>query len=244
MTVVVAFLSRKGGVGKSTMARALCAVAARKGLKTKLADLDPAQRTASRWQRLRDRNLVLPSISVAAFDNADSAVATSSDADLLIIDGPGQNLELTAEIASVAHTVVQPCGACFDDLQPAMELFYNLANAGVPKARLQIALSRLSEPDEETAARAYVDVAGFSVLPGAIMDHARYREAHNRGLAFIEIPGEDLTASAGHLLGALLTRVLDKHRLLQAAATATRENAPVLKYPAPFAPPPPQPAYC
>ena len=40
MPVVVAFISQKGGVGKSTLARALGAVAASAGLKVRLADLD------------------------------------------------------------------------------------------------------------------------------------------------------------------------------------------------------------
>ena len=56
MTVVVAFVSRKGGVGKSTFARALAAVAARRGLSTTLADLDKDQQTATRWQRLREKH--------------------------------------------------------------------------------------------------------------------------------------------------------------------------------------------
>ena len=58
MTVVVAFVSRKGGVGKSTLARALATVGARRGLNTALADLDPVQRTATRWQRLREKHQV------------------------------------------------------------------------------------------------------------------------------------------------------------------------------------------
>ena len=50
MSVVVAFVSKKGGVGKSTLARALTAVLARRGLLTTLGDLDSEQQTAIRWQ--------------------------------------------------------------------------------------------------------------------------------------------------------------------------------------------------
>ena len=82
------------------------------------------------------------------------------------------------------------------------------------------------DPDEEEAARAYIEVADFSVLPGAVVERARYREAHNRGLAFIESPGEDLAGSAGIALSALLTKIIRKHRALRPrpenAATASQ----------------------
>ena len=177
MTVVVAFVSRKGGVGKSTFARALAAVAARRGLVTTLADLDKDQKTSSRWQRLRKRTRSFRSSTVEAYGNIDAAIASEPDADLLIADAPGNAPELTMEIASVAHFVVQPSGACFDDLQPAVELIYQLKAAGIPKSRLYVALSRMLDPDEEEAARAYIEVADFSVLPGAVVEPAGIREA-------------------------------------------------------------------
>jgi chromosome partitioning protein len=43
---IIAFISQKGGVGKSTLARALAVEATREGLKTLLADLDPGQQTS------------------------------------------------------------------------------------------------------------------------------------------------------------------------------------------------------
>ncbi len=227
MTVVVAFVSRKGGVGKSTFARALAAVAARRGLVTTLADLDKDQQTSSRWQRLREKHHVFPPLTVEAYANVDAAIASEPDADLLIVDAPGNAPGPTMEIASVAHFVVQPSGACFDDLQPAVELFYELKSAGIPKSRLYVALSRMLDPDEEEAARAYIEVADFNLLPGAVVERARYREAHNRGLAFIESPGEDLAASAGVALSALLTKVMRKHRALR-PRQITSEQVPQL----------------
>jgi chromosome partitioning protein len=227
MTVVVAFVSRKGGVGKSTLARALAAVAARRGLSTTLADLDKDQQTASRWQRLREKHRVFPPLTVQAYANVDAAIASDPDVDLLIIDAPGNSPGPTMEIASVAHFVVQPSGACFDDLQPAVELFYQLKASGIPKSRLYVALSRLLDPAEEEAARAYIEVADFNLLPGAVVERALYRESHNRGLAFIESPGEDLTASAGVTLSALLTKVIRKHRTLQPQRPASEPAAQV-----------------
>ena len=70
------------------------------------------------------------------------------------------------------------------------------------------------DPDEEDAARAYIEVTD-SPSARRRLERARYREAHNRGLAFIECPGEDLNAPAGAPLGALLTKIVRKHRLLR-----------------------------
>ena len=215
MTVVVAFVSRKGGVGKSTFARAFATVAARRGISTTLADLDTGQHTVTRWQRLREKRRVFPPLTVEPYPNVDAAIASEPDVDLLIVDSPGNAPGPTLEIASVAHFIVQPSGACFDDLQPAVELFYQLRATGIPKTRLFIALSRLLEPAEEEAARAYVEVADFNVLPGAVVERARYREAHNQGLSFIETLDEDLSASAGVALSALLTKVVRKLRTLR-----------------------------
>jgi chromosome partitioning protein len=197
-----------------------------------LADLDQDQQTSIRWQRLREGTGVFPPLSVQRYGNVDSAIASEADADLLIVDAPGNAPELTTEIASVAHLVVQPSGASFDDLQPAVELFYELNASGVPKSRLCIALSRLLDPAEEEAARAYVEVADFNLLPGAVVERARYREAHNRGLAFIEAPGEDLAGPAGIALGALLSKIMQKHRLLH-ERTQLALPAPPLPQPPP-----------
>jgi chromosome partitioning protein len=49
MAVVVAFVSQKGGVRKSTLARE----AAAGGLQVKVADLDPDQGTLIDWHRTR-----------------------------------------------------------------------------------------------------------------------------------------------------------------------------------------------
>jgi len=43
---IVAFISQKGGVGKSTLSQALAVEASKKKLKTLLADYDPQQKTS------------------------------------------------------------------------------------------------------------------------------------------------------------------------------------------------------
>src|SRR4029078_8129085 len=88
MPVVIAFVSQKGGVGKSTLARALAVEATRAGSKVKLADLDPLQRTLVLWDKTRRRNNVAPAIEVVAVDDFRKTIAAADHDTLLIFDTP------------------------------------------------------------------------------------------------------------------------------------------------------------
>ena len=65
---VVAFISQKGGTGKSTLARALAAIVAHAGLAVRIADLDPQQSTVIEWEKLRHDTKLAP-IPVEAFND-------------------------------------------------------------------------------------------------------------------------------------------------------------------------------
>ena len=73
MPAVIAFVSQKGGVGKSTLARALAAVCSHAGLDVILADLDPRQQTLVHWQKARTEYRVSPRVSVEPFNDAAEA---------------------------------------------------------------------------------------------------------------------------------------------------------------------------
>jgi chromosome partitioning protein len=206
-SVIVGFVSQKGGTGKSTLARALGAVVAAAGLKVKIADLDPQQQTVLEWEKLRDENREEPRISVEGFDTAAAAIESAEEDELLIIDAPAGANRGTLEIAQAATLIVQPSGASVDDLRPAVLLFHELVRAGIPKERLVIALCRILSDAEEEMARAYITQAGYEVLPGCIPERSAYREAHNRGQAVTETRHKALNESAEELIEGLYTRV-------------------------------------
>jgi len=184
--VVVGFVSQKGGVGKSTLARALGAVVAAGGLKVRIADLDPYQQTVVEWERLRAQSAVQTAITVEAFETASDALASAQPDELLILDAPAHASRATLEIANAAALIVQPSGASLDDLRPAVLLFHELVQAGVPNERLAIALCRILSQAEEDEARTFVARAGYAVLPGCVPERSAYRQAHNRGQAITE----------------------------------------------------------
>ena len=182
MVAVVAFVSQKGGVGKSTLARALAREGAKGGLRVKLADLDTQQGTAVDWHRVRLAAGIEPVISTEAYATAAQALAVAPRYDLLVLDGPARTSAATLEIARNSSVVVQPTGAAADDLRPAVREFHALARAGVPTARLVFALNRIGTEAEESDARQYIHEAGYETLPGSLPERAGYRMAQNTGM--------------------------------------------------------------
>ena len=211
MTTIIAFVSQKGGVGKSTLARALAREAANGGLKVKIADLDTQQGTSVDWHRTRLHTGLQPAVAVEAFATATQALKIAGHYDLLIIDGPARTSSGTLDIARMADLVVQPTGASVDDLRPAVREFHALIQAGIPKDKLVFALNRIGTTTEETEARAYIAEAGYAVLDGCLPERPAYRKAQNIGRAITETSFRNLNNTADALIQALIDRVGDTH---------------------------------
>jgi chromosome partitioning protein len=207
MTTVIAFVSQKGGVGKSTLARALAREAAVGGLNVKIADLDTQQGTAVDWHRQRLDAGLVPTVAVEAFKTAEQALTVAGGYDLLIVDGPARTSKATLEIARVADLVIQPTGASADDLRPAVREFNALAQAGVATAKLVFALNRIGTDCEETDTRDYLAEAGYDTLPGSLPERPAYRQAQNLGYAVTETRFSRLNERANALIQALIDRI-------------------------------------
>ena len=207
MATIIAFVSQKGGVGKSALARALVREAANNGLKAKVADLDTQQMTSVDWQRARLQAGIKPDVAVEAFATADQALRTAAHVDLLILDGPARTSRGTLAIARLADLVVQPTGASVDDLRPAVREFHALAQAGIPRDKLAFALNRIGTEAEEAEARAYLEEAGYAVLAGCLRERPAYRKAMNVGRAITETNHAGLNAKADALIQALIDQV-------------------------------------
>jgi chromosome partitioning protein len=204
MSSVIAFVSQKGGVGKSTLARALAREGAAGGLRVKLADLDTQQGTSVDWHRARMDAGIEPAISAEAYKTAAQALAVADQFDILILDGPARTSQATLDIARASNLVVQPTGASLDDLRPAVREFHALVKAGVPRARLTFALNRIGTDAEEADARAYLAEAGYSVLAGCLVERPAYRKAQNGGYSVTETRYTALNTRADVLIQSLI----------------------------------------
>ena len=86
----------KGGVGKSTIAVNFAVVAAKMGLKVLLADLDPVQRSSSKWagvrRQLQDTGEELISIRCVSMEGKGvhrDLLEVGEDYDLIVADAGG-----------------------------------------------------------------------------------------------------------------------------------------------------------
>ena len=168
----IAFCSQKGGVSKSSLARALAVEATRGGVSVKVADLDVGQGSTVDWHKDRVAAAIEPDVAVQLHRGPREALAQANGADLLVIDGPARTDKDTLEIARMADLVVLPTGASLDDLRPAIRTANSLIKAGIPASRLLFVLSRIGTDAEADAARAYIGEAGTS--------GARIRAGENR----------------------------------------------------------------
>lgn len=207
MAQIVGFISQKGGVGKSTLARGLSREAAHGGLTVKLADLDTQQGTSVDWYRRRLDAGAEPVFSVESFKSASQALKLANEFDLLLLDGPARASSATLEIARAATLVVQPSGASIDDLRPAILTFHELVKADVPRERLAFALCRIGTDAEEAEARSYIKQAGYTVLEGSLPERPSYRQASNAGLSVTETRYPQLNQRADKLLQAMADRL-------------------------------------
>lgn len=207
MTTIIGLISQKGGVGKSTLARAIAREAAANGLKVKLADLDTQQGTSSNWHRRRLDAGLEPAFSVEAYKTAAQALKVAPDYDFLVLDGPARASAATLEIARQAALVVQPTGASADDLHPAVLTFHELVRAGIPASRLVFALCKIGTDAEEAEARSYVKQAGFDAIDGCIPERPAYRQAQNLGLTITETRFAQLNRRADEVLQNLVDRI-------------------------------------
>ena len=206
MGAIIGFVSQKGGVGKSTLARGIGREAAAGGLSVKIADLDVQQGTSVNWYRRRLEAGIEPIFSVESFKTAAQALKLASQFDYLIIDGPARASAATLEIARAASLIVQPTGSSVDDLEPAVLTFHELVRDGISRDILIFALSRVGTDAEEVEARAYIKQAGYAVLDGSIQERPAYRQASNVGLSVTETRYPQLNKRADALIQAMVDR--------------------------------------
>lgn len=204
---IVGFVSQKGGVGKSTLARGLSREASAAGLKVKLADLDTQQGTSVDWYRRRLDAGIEPLFSVESFKTAAQALKIATEYDILLLDGPARASAATLEIAKAATLVIQPSGASVDDLRPAILVFHELVKAGISKKRLAFALCRIGTDAEEAESRAYIEEAGYTVLNGCLPERPSYRQASNMGLSITETRFPQLNQRADSLIQSMVDKL-------------------------------------
>lgn len=109
--MVIASMSYKGGVGKTTVAQNLAVVFAHKGHKVCILDADESQ-VSMRWSEIRERREVSPKIEAIGEVNKDNIIEhikrLYQTYDVIIVDCPPSYQEISTMIMLVSNVVLIP----------------------------------------------------------------------------------------------------------------------------------------
>jgi chromosome partitioning protein len=206
--LIVATVSQKGGVGKSTLARILAAIFAALGWNVKIGDLDISQATSFNWRTRRLQNKIEPDVPVEQFGTVEKALALAEQYDMIILDGAPHSTSATRSIAQASHLTIIPTGLSLDDLPPAVLLAHDLVAHGVGRGKIVFVLCKVGDsPVETEEARAYLQNAGYDVIPGAIPEMTGYRRATDKGRALTETRYKTLNQHAEEVAQGIVDRI-------------------------------------
>ena len=128
----ILFTSQKGGVGKSTLARALAIALASEGRQVLLADFDVDQGTCLRWQAQRLARRLEPAIVVERFSKEAKLGRVSHRYDDVIMDTRGQYDELSLDLAKASDVIFLPSSFSPDDISPTLKVVEGLRDGWHP----------------------------------------------------------------------------------------------------------------
>ena len=160
----VSFVSQKGGVGKSALARLFAVGAAHRGRRALLADFDLEQLTCVEWNAARQRAGVEPEIDARSFKSLKKLRKNDEGVEFIVADTHGLADDLAKELAEESDVVFLPTGTSVDDLRPTLALARKLAKRGAA-GRIVVVLSKVGRSEAQIArAVETITGAGFELL--------------------------------------------------------------------------------
>jgi chromosome partitioning protein len=215
MPIIIACLSQKGGVGKSTLARLIARTYAAGGWDVKIADFNTKQGTSADWVAVRDREAVEPKIAAELYHQP-SALRRET-ADLVVVDGKPDSDKTSLEVALQATLCVIPTGLTLDDLKPQFLFARELIEKGVDHKRILFVLNKTGDSDLALdEARAYLSQSGLDIAENDLTHKIGYQYAQNLGRAVSESKYPSLNDKAD----ALAANIVDRVNILTGAEAA------------------------
>lgn len=187
----LAFLSQKGGSGKTTLSVHTAVAAAEEGERVAVIDTDP-QKSATSWAGVRDQDT--PVVATAAVSELDGVMnAARHDAmTLIIIDAAPHAAPAASRVAQVADLVVIPVRPTALDLA-AVGNAVDIVKAAKAKSVFVLSACPFRSP-EIAEARTVLGEYGLPVSPVEIIDRRAFARAISTGRAVTEFEGEGKAA--------------------------------------------------
>ncbi|MEK4032790.1 division plane positioning ATPase MipZ [Methylocystis sp. IM3] len=218
----IAFVTQKGGAGKSTLASGVAVAARAAGERVFVIDLDPLQ-TLATWARSRETaDLGVEHVPPGKLSKAIAALEKKG-VTLLVLDAPGQDGEESAAAIRAADLCIIPARPNAFDLWASEKTRAQVKEAGCDYAFL---LNQC--PPSQQSARVDLGVKALEAIGGLLapLVSARvdYQEAARLGLGVTEYNPEGVAAQEmKELWGSI------KRRLKRAGAKPAPKAKPVEK---------------
>ena len=188
---ILAIISQKGGVGKTTLATALAVAAERDGKRAAVFDLDP-QASAAFWKDTRqDEAPAVIAIPPSRLQHVLKAAADSG-CDLAIIDAPPFAKDIAFEAAQHADFILIPTRPAVLDVMAMTKTLELVGHYGKPSAVVLTFCPILGREiaDTETA----VKQLGAALAPVRIHNRVAYSRAQQTGLTAQEFEADGKAA--------------------------------------------------
>jgi chromosome partitioning protein len=186
---VIGLISRKGGVGKTTLAVHLAVLAEQTGLRALLVDLDP-QSSAAGWWRSRDAQTPPLVETKPARLKEILESAEGDNIDIVVVDGRPSLERDVAHVAALADLVVVPTRPAVFDLRSIIGTL-DIAREAATRALIVLNACPPSrgfgEASVVTDARHALATFGVPVAPTAIINRSAFPAAALAGLAVTEL---------------------------------------------------------
>ncbi|HAV1239644.1 TPA: ParA family protein [Salmonella enterica] len=204
--MIISFISQKGGVGRSTLARATTVELIRSGKKSHLADLDSQQQTSAKWAERRDNAGISPAVETGVYRRHDVALKAANNYPCLIVDTrPFVDIS-SLDIARQSDLVVIATGTSLDDLEPSLLLGHELVHKGIPHNRLFYVVGKAPSQAEGRSAIATITAWQFACAGSFLTFKPGYSISLDAGYSVTETPWKTLNRRARNVIHEICAR--------------------------------------
>lgn len=204
--MIISFISQKGGVSRSTLARATAVELVRSGKKVHLADLDSQQQTSAKWAERRDKAGIFPAIETGVYRRHDVAMKAANSYGCLVVDTrPFVDIS-SLDIARQSNLVVIATGTSLDDLEPSLLLGHELVHKGIPHNRLFYVVGKAPSQAEGRSAIQTITAWQFACAATFLTFKPGYSIALDAGSSITETPWKTLNRRARNVIHEICAR--------------------------------------